>query len=161
MCPTFTLSATLSTCSLTLFTICKFPEFLSQILIFFPSWLDTCGHNATELCQGFHSRAYTALKDYLHNVTFQDVDGFPFHFVDGTHDGPPRYSIISYVLNPESGTEPIYLCQVYKYSILQLRKTCQVFITGRRLGLIRMEKYSSWILILTMWSEIKIRRNTL
>ena len=49
------------------------------------------------LCQGFHRRSYTALKDYLHNVTFYDVDGFPFQFEDGTHDGPPRYSIISYL----------------------------------------------------------------
>ena len=79
----------------------------SQSLIIFPSWLDTCGHNATGLCQGFHSRAYTALKDYLHNVTFHDVDGFPFHFVDGTHDGPPRYSIISY-LETESGALYFY-----------------------------------------------------
>lgn len=60
-------------------------------------WVDTCGHNYSGLCEGFHRTAYTKLKDYLHNVTFYDVDGFPFQFEDQTHDGPPRYSIISYV----------------------------------------------------------------
>ena len=60
-------------------------------------WGDTCGYNYSGLCEGFHRTAYTKLKDYLHNVTFNDVDGFPFQFEDQTHDGPPRYSIISYV----------------------------------------------------------------
>ena len=29
-------------------------------------------------------------------VTFPDVDNFPFQFMDGTWDGPARYSIITY-----------------------------------------------------------------
>ena len=74
----FTLSVTLFTCSLTLFIICKFPELLSGFLIIFLSWLDTCGHNATELCQGFHNRAYTELKEYLHNdIGLPEIPPFP------------------------------------------------------------------------------------
>ena len=64
-------------------------------------WLNTCGQNYSGLCEGFHRRSYTLLKDYLHNVTFNDVDGFPFQFGE-FGDGPQRYSIISYI-ETESG----------------------------------------------------------
>ena len=64
-------------------------------------WIDTCGKSFDTLCQNFTNVAHSQLIHYLHNVTFNDVDGFPFTFEDGTHDGPPRYSIISYMETSE------------------------------------------------------------
>ena len=49
------------------------------------------------MCPGFQEKAFHQLKDYLHGVNFFDVDMFPFKFEEKTQDGPPRYSIISYV----------------------------------------------------------------
>ena len=57
--------------------------------------MDTCG-NVT-LCEEFRHVSHHNLVHYLQNVTFNDVDNFPFQFEEDTHDGPPRYSIISYV----------------------------------------------------------------
>ena len=59
-------------------------------------WKDTC-NNTQGMCPGFQEKAFHQLKDYLHGVNFFDVDMFPFKFEEKTQDGPPRYSIISYV----------------------------------------------------------------
>ena len=59
-------------------------------------WKDTC-NNTQGMCPGFQEKAFHQLKDYLHGVNFFDVDMFPFKFEEKTQDGPPHYSIISYV----------------------------------------------------------------
>ena len=68
------------------------------------------------------------LVHYLQNVTFNDVDNFPFQFEEDTHDGPPRYSIISYV-ETDSGSHTNgnifmenlnYFCDIYIISLLRI-----------------------------------------
>ena len=61
----------------------------------------TCGEGTQGTCPGFIEAAHTELVDHLESITFNDVDNFPFQFEGGTHDGPPRYSIISYMENGE------------------------------------------------------------
>ena len=61
---------------------------------------DACGWDGERLCPQFKRRVFYDLKDYLRDVSFQDVDGKEFVFYgdgDGTvHDGPARYSIINF-----------------------------------------------------------------
>ena len=68
------------------------------------------------------------LVHYLQNVTFNDVDNFPFQFEEDTHDGPPRYSIISYV-ETDSGSHTNgnifvvnlnYFCDIYIIFLLKI-----------------------------------------
>ena len=62
---------------------------------------NTCGNHSGQLCPEYHQVSHHDLIKYLHNVTFNDVDNFPFKFESNTHDGPPRYSIISYIETEE------------------------------------------------------------
>ena len=68
------------------------------------------------------------LVHYLQNVTFNDVDNFPFQFEEDTHDGPPRYSIISYV-ETDSGSHTNgnifvvnlnFFCDIYIIFLLKI-----------------------------------------
>ena len=61
----------------------------------------TCGEVTRGTCPQFIEAAQTDLINHLESVNFSDVDNFPFKFEGGTHDGPPRYSIISYMENGE------------------------------------------------------------
>lgn len=88
--------------------------------------MDTCG-NVT-LCEEFRHVSHHNLVHYLQNVTFNDVDNFPFQFEEDTHDGPPRYSIISYV-ETDSGSHTNgnifvenlnYFCDIYIISLLRI-----------------------------------------
>ena len=88
--------------------------------------MDTCG-NVT-LCEEFRHVSHHNLVHYLQNVTFNDVDNFPFQFEEDTHDGPPRYSIISYV-ETDSGSHTNgnifveilnYFCDIYITFLLKI-----------------------------------------
>lgn len=49
------------------------------------------------LCPEFRRRVFVDLPDYLRKVEFLDVNGKVFRFRgEGTHDGPPRYSIVNF-----------------------------------------------------------------
>ena len=71
-------------------------------------WVSKCGAEAKSLCPEFNQVSHTQLINYLHNVSFNDVDGFPFKFEDQTHDGPPRYSIISYMESEQNPGEILF-----------------------------------------------------
>ena len=71
-------------------------------------WVSKCGAEAKSLCPEFNQVSHTQLINYLHNVSFNDVDGFPFKFEDKTHDGPPRYSIISYMESEQNPGEILF-----------------------------------------------------
>ncbi|KAJ9573800.1 hypothetical protein L9F63_008837, partial [Diploptera punctata] len=56
---------------------------------------DVCGDNYNGVCPGMKHIDGETLKSYLGNVSFHDVGGKQFRFLNG-RDGPPRYSILNF-----------------------------------------------------------------
>ncbi|XP_046396653.1 metabotropic glutamate receptor 2-like isoform X2 [Ischnura elegans] len=65
-------------------------------------FIDFCGPDYYGLCAKMRHIEGEELREYIRNVSFNDVDGKLFKFKDG-RDGPPRYSILNFQKDDDEG----------------------------------------------------------